>query len=284
MIRFIVILTFVCVTVFAAELPPAPEARSKAEVSAILAKAAPAIPIEKLRPLKILLLAGKKDHGVGEHDYPLWQKNWTPLISKLPKVTVDTAFDWPTPEQLNAADLVVCFLHPPWTDKQIEAMDAVFARGGGVVLIHWAVGAKALPDKFAERFGLAYTSGAYRHGPLELKLTTAADHPITRGFPSPLSFLDEAYWPMVGDEAKVTVLATSEEFAVKGSPAKKSFPQVWTKEHAKGRAFCMVPGHYNWSFNDPLFRLLLLRGMAWAAGDEAQRFDTLATDGVIMKE
>jgi len=46
----------------------------------------------------------------------------------------------------------------------------------------------------------------------------------------------------------------------------------------------MVPGHYNWSFNDPLFRLLLLRGMAWAAGDEAQRFDTLATDGVIMKE
>ena len=35
-----------------------------------------------------------------------------------------------------------------------------------------------------------------------------------------------------------------------------------------------------WTFDDPLFRLLLLRGMAWAAREPATRFDALATDGV----
>ncbi len=277
-------LLFVSAQLCAADLPAAPEPRGRTEFDVVLQKAAPAIAIEKLRPLHILLLAGKKDHGVGEHDYPLWQKNWTPLVSKLPKVTVDVAFTWPTPEQIKAADLIVIFLHTKWDDNQLKDIDSVFARGGGVVLLHWAVGAKEEPEKFAERFGLAYTSGAYRHGVVDLKLTPVADNPITRGFPAMLSLLDEAYWPMVGDESKVNVIASADEIATKGSPLKKTFPQIWTKQHEKGRAFCMVPGHYNWSFNDPYFRLMLLRGMAWAAGEEAQRFDALAMDGVEFKK
>ena len=33
------------------------------------------------RKLRIVLSAGPKDHGVGEHDYPLWQKRWQTLLS-----------------------------------------------------------------------------------------------------------------------------------------------------------------------------------------------------------
>src|SRR6185295_9237575 len=69
--------------------PIAPDPRSKSEVDAVLKNAPPPVAEDKLRALNILLLAGKKDHGPGEHDYPLWQKNWTPLVKKLPKVTVD---------------------------------------------------------------------------------------------------------------------------------------------------------------------------------------------------
>src|SRR5882724_5931698 len=118
----------------AAETNVAPDPRTRAEVDAVLKKAPPPIAEDKLKPLNILLLAGKKDHGVGEHDYPLWQKNWTPLMKKLPKVTVDTAFNWPTPEQIKAADLMVCFLHPVddnkvcWNDAMLKDVDSILAR------------------------------------------------------------------------------------------------------------------------------------------------------------
>jgi len=39
-----------------------------------------------------------------------------------------------------------------------------------------------------------------------------------------------------------------------------------------------------WTFDDPLARLLLLRGMAWAAGTSPYRFDALATRGLTPGE
>ena len=59
--------------------PIPPEARSKVEVESILARA-PEINSENLRDLHIVLLACEKDHGLNEHDYPLWQKNWKMLL------------------------------------------------------------------------------------------------------------------------------------------------------------------------------------------------------------
>ena len=38
--------------------------------------------------------------------------------------------------------------------------------------------------------------------------------------------------------------------------------------------FVSIPGHYSWTFDDPLFRVLLLRGIAWTregAGGPLQR-------------
>ena len=48
----------------------------------------------------------------------------------------------------------------------------------------------------------------------------------------------------------------------------------------QGRVFVSILGHYSWTFDDPYFRLLVLRGMAWSAGENTYRFDALATDGV----
>ena len=59
----------------------------------------------------------------------------------------------------------------------------------------------------------------------------------------------------------------------------------WTYEapDTKGRTFVCIFGHYYWTFDDPYFRLMLLRGMAWAAKDDVYRFDRLAVEGVEMK-
>ncbi len=101
------------------------------------------------------------------------------------------------------------------------------------------------------------------------------NHPITKGF-SRLNFLDETYWTLKGDPKRVHDLADSIE---DGQPR----PQIWTMERGNGRVFVCIPGHYMWTFDDPLYRILVLRGIAWAAHEEdVNRFGELATIGARM--
>src|SRR5689334_1696555 len=71
---------------------PRPKPRDRREVEAVLAGAP--TPPEKTRPLRIVLVAGKKDHGPGEHDYPAWQTAWAELFKLAEKVEVLTAWEW----------------------------------------------------------------------------------------------------------------------------------------------------------------------------------------------
>jgi type 1 glutamine amidotransferase len=69
----------------------------------------------------------------------------------------------------------------------------------------------------------------------------------------------------------------------------RPWPLVWTFEPdkdagGKGRVFCSVLGHYSWTFDDPLFRLLILRGTAWAAREPVERFEAMAIDGVKLSD
>ena len=76
---------------------------------------------------------------------------------------------------------------------------------------------------------------------------------------------------MVGDTSKVGVLATTVEEG-------KAHPMLWSFEAGKGRVFGSVLGHYTWTLDDPLFRIPVLRGMAWAAHEPVSRFDRLALE------
>jgi type 1 glutamine amidotransferase len=62
------------------------------------------------------------------------------------------------------------------------------------------------------------------------------------------------------------------------------YPLVWTHEKGKGRVFVSILGHYSWTFDDPLFRVLVLRGLAWAAREPIERFTNLATVGARLGE
>lgn len=256
--------------------------RKRTEIEAVLA-AAPKNDTA-LRPIKILLVAGPKDHGKGEHDYPKWQKDWVELLKKAENVTIDTAWKWPSPDQLKSADLMVCYFKAPWTAEQVADVKALQERGAGLVTIHWAIGADQAWDQHATVTGLSYRAAGYRHGWVDLKIE-ARDHPIVHGFPSTVRFLDEPYWPFIGDPTNVKTLASSDELLKKDDGKKTPVPVFWTyePEGRKGRAFVSIFGHYMWTFDDPYFRLLLLRGMAWAANEPTYRFDKLAVDGVKME-
>ncbi len=100
------------------------------------------------------------------------------------------------------------------------------------------------------------------------------DHPIVRNFDR-LKLYDESYWKLSGDPGKITLLATSDE---DGEPT----PQMWATDQFGGRVFVSIPGHYSWTFDDPLFRILLLRGIAWTASEPVDRFNELVTPGARM--
>ncbi|MBX3744969.1 MAG: ThuA domain-containing protein [Verrucomicrobiae bacterium] len=284
-------LTVLAATHLPLQAATAPPPRSRAEIHRVLALAPPAP--HTLRPLHILLVAGPKDHGPGEHDYPKWQREWAPLLAQAEHVRVSTAFPWPTPEQWEGVDLAVFYLKTRWDAAQLADIKRLQDRGGGAVTIHWAIGCDQHCERHADRFGLSYPAASYRHGPVDLKLALP-DHPILLGLPRSIPFVDEPYWPFVGDPNRIQVLATSEEMIHRGDDRRRNpgddtvatVPVFWTFEppDSRGRAFVSIFGHYMWTFDDPYFRLLLLRGMAWAARDHPYRFDPLAIEGVPLAD
>ena len=50
-----------------------------------------------------------------------------------------------------------------------------------------------------------------------------------------------------------------------------------------GHVFASIPGHYTWTLDDQLFRILLLRGIAWAGGVESSRFEIIVQPETGMK-
>ena len=260
--------------------PPLPPARKRAEVDAVLDRAYGANRAHTAyKPLRVLLAAGPKDHGPGEHDYPLWQKRWATLLALAPGVTVDTSWEFPIAEKLAAADVTVFYSkNPGFNPRTAMLLDDYQNRGGGLVYLHWALNGDEHAQVLAERIGLAGggTGVAYRHGEFDL-VFTQPEHPVTKGFPT-LHFTDETYWKLVGNTARINILGTGVE---EGAPQ----PQLWSMERGKGRVIGCVPGHYTWTFDDPLYRALVLRAICWTAQqDDMNRLAELATVGARVAE
>ncbi len=255
----------------------APPPRTRAEVDGVLNAAPIASRPISAKPLNILLVSGPKDHGVGEHDYPLFQRRWSKLLSLAESVTVTAAEAWPTNEQWGKANVAVFYSsNLAWTADKAKELDAFLERGGGLVYLHYAVDGHDAIEPLAERIGLAWRGGSstFRHGPLDLSVRDSA-HPITRGFQK-ITFIDESYWQLIGDPKRINVLLEGVEA---GAPR----PLMWTHEQSKGRVFVSIVGHYTWTFDDPLFRILILRGISWSAHEPADRLTDLAAIGARIQ-
>lgn len=253
------------------EAPPAPV--SADAVEALHAGADPDALTNDLGrgALKVLLVAGEKTHGPGQHDYPNWQKVWSRLLAQSGSTEVKTAWEFPSQEEADWADVMVFYQRGRWNDERAAVIDPFLARGGGLVYIHWAVDGQGGEAEFAKRTGLAAKGGGikYRHGPMELDFTSGGGHPIARNLHR-VKWYDEPYWGLTGDPSTLNLLGTSTE---DDAPQ----PQFWTREQAGGRIFVAIPGHYAWTFDDPIYRTLLLRGIAWSGERCVDRFNELAT-------
>jgi CubicO group peptidase (beta-lactamase class C family)/type 1 glutamine amidotransferase len=252
--------------------------------------------VPKNEKLHVVLLADEKDHGPagnGLHDYPLWQKRWALLLGGeeaseerqvnlvgppdkntdyckgMPNVQVATAWHWPSEEHFQTADVIVAYCYLEWTDERLAQVRRYLEDGGGLVLIHSATWTKPKPSReVAEVVGVGGFE-LFRHGAVRLDMV-APEHPICAGLPETIILKDdETYWPPTPIMEGVTVLATSvEDKAKRGSTPKAAQPMFWCYELGEGRVFGCVPGHRAHTFDDPVIRKLLLRGMIWAAGEQ----------------
>lgn len=254
----------------------APRLRTRSELDAVLAGAPD--PAEKTKPINVALVGGKKDHGFGEHDYPRWQHVWSRLMSLGVDTRVTTAWEWPSPKQWSESDVLVFFKRGNWEPDRITELKKFVDAGGGAVFIHWACEGGTHAAELANVLGLASDAQLtkYRHGIIDLRFDGISRHPITRGFEK-TRFHDESYWNLVGKRDLLRPLGTNVEGGA-------THPLFWTKESGKGRVFVSIPGHYSWTFDDPLFRLLLLRGIAWTAAEPVDRFNNLVEAGVGVRE
>ena len=284
-----------------------PELRSRAEVTAVLDKAPKPQADASLRPLTILLAGGAKDHPPRSHSHDVLPKRWKVLLggagpgdeamtnmyrpqmeadrglitSGLPHVKALSTLEWPTEEQFATADVIVLYQHPKCLSDAThqQQIEAFLNRGGGLVLSHYVLW-NASPA-LADLLGLAKAKDSkYKHKVVTLKVPKTR-HPIMHGLPDTFTIADECFWNLQGDRSKVTALATSDEIVGDQVSAE---PVIWAYERGKGRVVASTLGHFDWTFDDPFFRTILLRGIAWAAGETPYRFDPLILRGIPLKD
>jgi len=233
-----------------------------------------------------------KFHAKGTHEYA-WVMDLfaNHLLPQVPRVTVIPSMYFPEKELWEKADLMVFYLWPrePWDYK---LMDEYLERGGGLIFIHMAL-MQGSGEELSKRIGLAWDTreNGTNWGvlPSPVTLTDAAlQSPIFERFPRRFALSDEFYWNLRGDPAGITPLVTAPAGpAIANKPLDappkleeldgKAWPVMWTKEVGKGRVFVSAAGHNYFTFDDPYFRIILLRAMAWAMHESFDPFKPLVT-------
>lgn len=271
-------------------LEGAPPPRKLHEVEQILGTALKNKKNKKLTELRIVLCSAEKDPShtkIGLHDYPLWQSRWTRLLNMGQHVEAEPAIHWPSPEQWQNADLIVFnSYNPSWSlekdslklKERGQDLEQFLARGGGLVFIHFALnaGSNALnAQALANYTGLALHRGQTRYRQTKEWILDSS-HPLAKGFDT-LQIPDECYWNFAGNlDSGAKVLANNLQ---EGSMR----PQMWTLEQGAGRVFVSVPGHHTWTFDDPLYRILIFRGMMWAVRQPMDRLAPLSILGARVE-
>ncbi len=268
---------------------------------------------EPSRDLNIVWVWGlDKYHPKQTHEYAWVMDRYVyDLLPNVPRVTVTPSYYFPTQDQWEEADLVVFYMWPETDGRgefegsaqheldrrriwDYEIIDAYQKRGGGLIILHMAL-QEGTGAEFSKRIGLAMgqrdpaipTTYA---GLLAWPVTvTPAGHnsPILKDLPAKIKFEDELYWPMFGDQTRVTTLVTSPAFPAGKQSSRlpesleeldgKAWPVMWTTEVGQGKVFGSVLGHNFFTFNDPYFRIILLRAIAWTMDESFDPFKPLVT-------
>src|SRR5882672_7821902 len=218
-------------------------------------------------PLRVFIRAGVKTHGPNQHDHPRFLKEWSPLLTERGMKT-EGGMDFPTAEQLERTDVLIIYAQDGMKVEgdQRANFEKFLKRGGGLVVIHDGV-VSGDQNEWAKKVqgGAWRLDGAKKtrwyEGEVGIYVVDTT-HPITKGL-SNFDWKDEIYYDL--DMAPgAHVLATSFQSVFVIGPQLWTYEQNWEGSTTPYRAFVSLPGHEYDSFNTTHYRVLLLRGIAWA--------------------
>lgn len=238
---------------------------------------------------RIALIAGKKSHGPGEHEYKKAMKLLSDqLVKQHEFIDVGVFFDgWPTDDEvLKGADCIVMYSdgadkserdHPLLMGGRMKYVKELVEKGTGLVFLHYSVivprekaGAnleKWIGGYFDYESGDAPNRWFSKIETREFKVHLATpEHPILRGV-EPFTINEEYYFKMrfAQDRREITPIVTLD-------PEKKDWDQVvgWASEGSNGsRGFGYTGGHFYKNFEDPNVQRLLLNAILWSARAES---------------
>ncbi len=229
---------------------------------------------------KVVLLAGVKSHGPGEHEYERGMNLFrhcfdTSLNVRNVTVEVHTG-GWPQDERtLDDADTIVIFSdggssgsqHPLVSGNHMAALEKQMQRGCGLVVIHWTLN---LPSTIGNETFLRWVGGFkdFENPPRPIgepvrvqDWSKQAEHPICRGL-KPFAMPEDEY------KTPERLLADHPGFVpilpFPGKPGDPLWAWAWQRDDG-GRGFAFIGGHKHaiWEIED--LRKAVLNAILWTA-------------------
>lgn len=214
------------------------------------------------QPIRVLIVTGM------DHPAHNWRETTEALKEELAKDKRMRVHVLEDPYRLDSIDLTqydVVFLHfnnweKPDPSSRAEAnLQQFVARGGGLVLMHFACGAFRNWTEFPKLAGRVWDR-KNAHDPRGSFRVVVADsvNPITHGMES-YETDDELYICLTGTQP-ITLLAKA-----RSKVTGKYHPMAFVLNYGKGRVFQTTLGHDAVAIHIPGTAQLIRRGVAWTA-------------------
>lgn len=222
-------------------------------------------------PKRLLLIGqGPDGHPAATHEYMPGLKILARCLLNVPDLKVTTAsvdgFWSEGPELIDKADGVVLFLAEGgrWmqeSPRRLEAFQRLAARGGAIVVLHWALGAKDAKyiDGFVKLAGGCHGGPDRRYKVLQTKATLPdPKHPVVTGL-TDFPVRDEFYYQLQFTKAKAGVTPVLRA-AIDG--ADETVAWAWERPD-RGRSFGFAGLHFHENWRLPEYRRLVAQGVLW---------------------
>jgi type 1 glutamine amidotransferase len=231
---------------------------------------------------KIVLVAGRRSHGPGDHEFFAGCALLMKMLQQTPGVFPVMARDgWPKdPKTFENAKSVVFYMdggggHPILNKGNKEVVQKLIDDKVGFVNLHYAVEyPKSQSDHVLKWLGGYYETNYSTNPHWDADFTTLPKHAITRGV-KPFKIRDEWYFNIrFKPESKdvTPILQATPPDRVRGTAAAREHPGrseivAWAFERGDGgKSFGFTGGHThkNWANED--FRRLVVNAILWSAG------------------
>lgn len=230
---------------------------------------------------RILLIAGRKSHGPGDHEFFAGTAILMNLLKQTPGIWPIMARDgWPKNEKLfDTADCVVFFMdgrggHPVVQGDRLAKMQKLMDKGVGWVNLHYAVDYLPQHGKTVIGWMGGYYEPNYSINPhWDAIIRTLPKHPITNGV-KPFTIRDEWYYGMrfIEDMKGLTPIlqAVPPDETRRTEYTKSRKGQIetmaWAYERPDGgRGFGFTGGHFHRNWADQDFRRIVVNAILWCS-------------------